>query len=245
MAEAPELSAPMQRLHGLRFLDLIELHGFPGEHPKWHESPTRRRAAAKPTVSLLPPPLESVSIGNRRSPVTYHGEHGQLISWSEWRDLQMAAWAARESNPEVIDTIGIPETIRLAEARFQGIVPDYILVWSAQTDGDSERFARWLERIQESVTSEVCDLWRSSEGHAAWFERACRKKIIDTLVGHVKKWKSVARKFEIQHLENPHLSLESLLSANGDLTFAATLEQGKKTIEASQNLLSTLREEFP
>ena len=64
MAEAPELSAPMQRLHGLRFLDLIELRGFTGEHLKWHESPTRRRTAAKPTRTLLPPPSESVSVSS-------------------------------------------------------------------------------------------------------------------------------------------------------------------------------------
>jgi uncharacterized protein YukE len=224
---------------------LIEIHGFTGEHLNWHESPTWRRAAAKPTISLLPPPLESVSVSHRRSPVKYYGEHGQPISWTEWRELQMAAWTARESNPEVIDTIGISETVLLAEARLQGIVPDYILAWSAETDGDSEKFAQLLERIRESVTSEVSDLWRKSEWHTAWFERACRKKVEDALAAQVKTWKSTARKFEIQDLENPHLSLESLLSANGDVAFAATLEQGKKTIEASQNLLSTLREELP
>jgi hypothetical protein len=78
----------------------------------------------------------------------------------------MAAWAARENDPAIIDSIGIEETIMLAKARFVGIVRDYLAVW-ADANGDSDEFTRWLEGIGVLVGREVGNVWRGTEWHAA------------------------------------------------------------------------------
>ena len=59
----------------------------------------------------------------------------------------MAAWAARENSPAVIDSLGISETIALASARFQEIAGDYVRVWASETEGDSDIAAHWLELL--------------------------------------------------------------------------------------------------
>ena len=239
MIELPKLSESIVRLHALRWNELIKSHGFTGDHLKWHQLRDRRHEAARPACGLAPPPPTSVGSGRLRSTVAYYGAQGEPISHAEWRQKQLAAWAARESDPDIIDSIGIVETVELAKARFEGIVGDYLTVW-ADTNGNSDEFTRWLEAIRHSVGCEVGDLWRQGEWHAAWFERACRRKVHDQLAASVDEWKSRASGLEIQHLENPHLSLRSLRVAAGDLNFAVTFEQGEQTIKGAQRLLADL-----
>ena len=138
------------------------------------------------------------------------------------------------------DSIGIFETVALAKERFGGIVEDYLAVW-AETNGNSDDFSRWLEAIRDSVAGEVGDLWRQGEWHASWFERACRREVHNQLGASVDHWKSRASGLEIQHLENPHLSLAALLAAGGDSNFAFTLEQGEQTIKSAPRLLLDLQ----
>jgi hypothetical protein len=152
----------------------------------------------------------------------------------------MAAWAARENDPDIIDSIAIFETVALANERLAGIVGDYLAVW-AETNGNADDFSRWLEAIRHLVAGEVGDLWRQGEWHAAWFERACRKKVHDQLRASADEWTSRASALEIQHLENPHLSLRSLLVAGGDLNFAFTFEQSEQTIKSAQRFLMDLQ----
>lgn len=237
MIELPKLSERLVRLHALRWNDLIKAHGFTGDHLTWHESHDRRRKAAKPfdTDILKPRPSESVSVNRFAPTVEYCGAQGERISHEEWRQKQFAAWAARESDPAIIDSIGIAETVALAKARFAGIAGDYLVVW-ADTNGDSDQFAQWLEGIRHLVGCEVGNLWRQGEWQAAWFERVCRGEVHDRLAVPVDEWKSRAAGLEIQHLENPHLSLRSLLVADGDLNFAVTLEQGEQTIRLLASL---------
>jgi hypothetical protein len=149
----------------------------------------------------------------------------------------MAAWEARESSPEVIDSIGISETISLVEERFAGIVSDYMQAWAAETDGDSELFAQLLVHIQESVTSEAVALWQATGWHAGWFERACRRKVDDALGARVKTWKSLARKYEIQHLEDSHISLLSIVQAGGDLKIAFEFDQSQRVLDSMRTYL--------
>ena len=137
----------------------------------------------------------------------------------------MAAWTARENDPAVIDSIAIAETVALAKARFVDIVGDYLSVW-ADTNGDSDEFTRWLEDIGVLVGREVGDLWRNGEWHAAWFERACRNKLEEALRPLIEKWQSRACGLEILHLDNPLLSLSSVLAADGDVDLAVTFERG-------------------
>src|SRR2546425_6161240 len=103
MAELPKLPERVLRLHALRWNELIEKHGFPGEHFKWRESRDRRRQAARTLFNLAPPPLTRV--GRTPSRTTFYGTDGQPVPHDKRREQQMAAWAARESNPDVIDSI--------------------------------------------------------------------------------------------------------------------------------------------
>src|SRR6266704_5650248 len=110
MVEPPQFPEHIRRLHGLQLRALIEKHGFTGEHLKWHESRKRRHQAARPKFSWVPPPatdLGSNSVSQQRE---YYGRHGEQISYAEWETIQKEDWAARESDPVVIDSIGIAET---------------------------------------------------------------------------------------------------------------------------------------
>ena len=209
--------------------------GSQAGHLSWHESPDRRRAAARPRYSLITPPSEQH--GGR---TIFNGATGEEISYDEWKRHQMAAWAARESDPDVIDWIGVAETIGLAKARIEGIVGDYLSVW-AGANGNSDDFASWMPLLIRIVEYEVAVVWQATEWHAAWFERACRKKVADALAPVAKEWQSRASRLEMQHLENPHLSISSLLAADGNLNFAFTLEQGKRTIESAEEFLHAWR----
>jgi hypothetical protein len=236
MAELPELPARIRRLHALRRNELLEKLGFAGDHLKWHESPAKRRAAAQPRHSLLPPPTMAAGRAGR---VT-HRVNGEEVSYNEWKEHQMAEWAARESDPDVIDSIGVNETISLAKARLAGIMGDYLSFW-AEGNGNSDDFAGWVPAIVGLVEREVAGVWQATQRHAAWFDRACRKPVLEGLMPLTKEWQSRASRLEIQHLENPHLSIPSLLAANGNLNLAFTLEQGQQTIDSAQKFLRELR----
>ena len=236
--ELPKLSAGIVRLHALRWNELIK-HGFTGGHLQWHQSRDRRHKAADPGYSLLPsPPIDVTDTQRRR--IQYHGAQGEAISFDEWKKKQLAAWAARENDPDIIDSIGVFETVALAKERFEGIVGDYLAVW-AETSGNSDEFGRWLEAIRHLVGCEVGDLWRQGEWHTAWYERACRRKVHDQLAASADEWKSRSSELEIRHLENPHLSLRSLLVAGGDLNLAGTVEQSEQTINSAEGLLASLQ----
>lgn len=189
-------------------------------------------------------PLESgttttVRSGGRGKTIL-RGPDGGEISYTEWKQQQMAAWAARESEPGVIDSIGVAETIALAKARFEGTVGDYLLIW-AETSGNSDDFGGWLVALVGLIEREMANLWDTTEWHRAWFNRAGREPITNALRTLKKQWESKASALEIQHLENPHLSIKSLLSADGNLSFALTLEQGTQAIESTQELLRKLK----
>jgi hypothetical protein len=237
MAEVPELSDRIRRLHALRWKGLVEKYGFNGEHLTWHESPARRRQAARPRFSLAAPPLTRIDdrTSNR---MIFYGADGQPVPYEKWREQQMAAWKARESDPAVIDSIGISETITLANERFATVVGDYVSFWASEAEGDSDVFARWADALGMSVGREVADLWEKDEWHTAWFGRACREKVAQGLEPLKKQWKERAAALEIQHLENPHLSMHSLLAAEGDVKIAYTLDHGKQALESARGTIS-------
>ena len=237
--KVPELPSHIRRLHLLRWNDLIDKGGFTGVHLAWHECPNRRRQAAKPTYSLLPPPSDLK--GGR---VEFRGAEGESIPYGKWYQNQMAAWRARENDPDVIDSIGIIETIALARTRFERIVRDYLEHW-ANTSGDSDAFRQWVQQVSLLVATEVRDVWRKDEWHGAWFDRACRPKVDDALTLLAREWERRATTLEMQHLANPHLSLAVLLAAEGDLGLALTLQQSRDAIESAQELLNRLNATEP
>ena len=194
MTELREFPKHVARLHVVQWKSLMEKHGFTGDHLAWHNSPQKRHEAARPAYSLLPPPP-----GSR---TTFKGKHGENISYQNWLKSQKDAWAARQNDPDLIDSIGIAATITLAKERFTGIVGDYFALWASETERDSDEFPQWLERLRQSVGNEIGDLWRKGEWHTAWFERACRRKVDDALCLLDKEWAPKARQFEIDRLES-------------------------------------------
>jgi hypothetical protein len=167
------------------------------------------------------------------------------VGWGIQYHLKSRAWTARESDPDVIDSIGVTETVALAKERFSEVVIDYLKFWAGSTIGNSDEFRQWSDGIAQSVACDVRDLWQTHQWYAAWFERACRQKIDDDLVPLTKEWSRRAAKLDMQHIENPHLSLESLLGADGNMSVAGTLEEGKKSIEAARQFLSSLDAAHP
>jgi len=219
MAELTQLPERIRRLQVLRWDELLEKHGFTGAHLEWHESPVRRREAARPRHTLAPPPATDLNTGTFSGILS--GTHEKML------ERAMAEWVLRESDPKVIDSIGVAATVTLAAARFSQVAIDHLNFWAASADRDSDEFRRLLSGIARSVTCEVGDLWRKDPWHTSWFERACHKKVNEALVPLTKEWSRRAADLEIQSLETPHLSEES--------QHAPSLEEGKKKIETSES----------
>jgi hypothetical protein len=206
LAGLPELPKHIQRLHALRWKKLIEEYGFSGDHLKWHESRDRRHRAAKPRYTLAPPLSWQASVRHSHSDGTFPGPSGERITYKEWHENELAAWVAREDDPEVVDSIGIAETTALARAVFSVIAQDYLSYW-AENSLDSEEFAVWLEGVKGLVTEGISEVWRKDDWHTAWFSRATRKKLEDVLAAQVKEWVSRAQALEIKHLENDTVAI--------------------------------------
>lgn len=231
MSDLSGLPERLQRLHDLQWRDLTEKHRFTGDHLKWHASPEKRRAAVGPrTISLSSPPPGSN--------VTFFGSQGETISHEEWVVQRRNKELAKRSDPAVIDTIGVRETVALAKERLAQRAEDLLSFWATESAANSDDFDNEIERLQQSVVREVGSLWESSEWHAAWFERACQSKITDELMTQVKEFKSRASGWEIQHLKNPHLSVRSLFRAQGNLKLAFTFEESDQLLGRARTELS-------
>jgi hypothetical protein len=210
MAELPKLPEAILRLHRLRWNELIEKHGFTGPHLEWHESKVLRREAARPHHTLAPPP--AADLYDRTPSSVFYGTDGKPVLHEKMLERTMADWVVRESDPKVIDSIGVAATVTLARARFLGLVVDYLNFWASNSRGDSDEFRRWAIGIAQAVASEVGDLWRNDPWHTDWFERACHAKIDQALAPLLKEWGRRASDLEIQRLENP----ESPLAENAE-----------------------------
>jgi len=161
---------------------------------------------------------------------------GQEITFSEWHELELQRWSARQNDPDVIDSIGIRETVQLSTARFEETVGDYLSFWASSTTGESSIAEQWFDALQRSVVDEVAGVWQQTPWHGMWFERACRSKVFEALNPAAKQWKHRAARLEIQHLENPYLSIVSLHIANGDLKLAQLTQTNQVMADAKRSL---------
>ncbi len=75
--------------------------------------------------------------------------------------------------------------------------------------------------------------WQPDEWHAAWFTRACQNRVNESLASLRKELNRRAVSFEMKHLENPHLSLESIVAANGILPIAVNLDRAKRNADSA------------
>jgi hypothetical protein len=100
------------------------------------------------------------------------------------------------------DSVGIPNSVNLASARFEQLVQIYWPFWAAQVPLNSGTMVRWLETLRNTVAAEVKKIWlQGTVWHESWFERACEPAIrarLDTLVSESS---SYARRLEIEWLE--------------------------------------------
>jgi len=236
----PILPARVRRLHQLKWTTLCAKLGFAGEHIKWHDSTERRRQAARPQVSLSPPPANLAS-NRHHSLHTYYGREGEEISFEKWKQLQMADWAARQNDQEFVDRIGIWETVSLAKQRFSQLAGDYVSFWSQRRGANSDIANRWLDGVRQLVVSETASLWAGTEWHSSWFERACRSKVLEGLGPLVQEWTSRVVELEIQHLQNPSIPLRSIVAAGGNLGIARQYDEAYRTISASRDLIKGYR----
>jgi hypothetical protein len=124
------------------------------------------------------------------------------------------------------------------EERFGQLEQQHFSLWAAAEDPRSNQITWWLQEILKLVEDEVSAPWvAGGEWYSSWFERACRPKVHEALCTRIKQSISRARALEIQHLENPHLSLVELLSSGGDTTVALLLQRGQRALEQGQQAL--------
>jgi hypothetical protein len=140
--------------------------------------------------------------------------------------------------------IGVVETVALARERFSGIVKDYLAVWADQTRGDSTEFAEWLEQLRQSVGQEVGGLWGNSEWHVSWFERVCQPKVDDALGELASKERLHARCLEIKHLDNPQMSLTTIVEAGAIIDSAMMFDRNVITLRLGREAATRLGDEW-
>src|SRR5260370_22628781 len=127
--------------------------------------------AADPRSRLPEPPLMSdINCGATE----------RLVQFNEHSEQQKSHWNRQANDPEVIDSIGIAETVKLCEARFPRYVSEYRRLWTSLEKPRTEVFACWLREVTTLVISEAKALW-TGEWHAEWFTRACESKIAAAL----------------------------------------------------------------
>lgn len=222
MSDLPELPERIQRLHALQWKELIEKHGFTGDHSTWHQSAARRCRAAE--IMFPTPPIH---------PVT---SHLPILSTEGRIDRSQL-----ENDPLVVDSIGIDESITLASERLSTLATDYLSLWGSSTKADSENFARWLVQAKAAVVSALKGLWAKSEWHSAWFARACQPKVALALDNIVDSESRRARRFERLLLENPHLSLAAIVAADGEVRSASVFNSVEETLRLGREALENAR----
>jgi hypothetical protein len=163
----------------------------------------------------------------------FHMMSWQLYSWKIGRP--------GNSIPLSLNSIGVRETIGLAEERFREVALDYLTLWATETKRDSDEFARWLLQLRRLIGGEIGDVWRKDEWHSAWFGRVCENKIDEALADLQQDWESRARELEIQSLRNPQRSIESLLAEARVMSNRVKRTVSKKATKTIEQLLGSLQ----
>ena len=118
--------------------------------------PRQAAQAAKPLSSFFP------ALDLKGGASRFSGRKANQFSFV-WHQNQMAAWAARESDPDVVDSIGVLETIALVKTRLEAVVRDYLEFWASNTRGNSDEFHDWLEQLSRLVGREIQGVWRKDQ----------------------------------------------------------------------------------
>jgi len=209
MTEQPRFPDAIKRLHALRWSELLEKHCLTGDHLLWHQSTSRISAAARPNM-------------HPHTPIEYDdwsviGLEGNVIAYEDWLVERDQLWQKRKNDPGVVDSIGLNETILLARERFLQLAGDYRALWASGTSVDHNSFSKWLAQLQQSVASQVSELWGSDEWHTAWFERVVKPKLQRELTELVEIETRRARSLEIAHLAKPEVPLAEIAFAPEDI----------------------------
>lgn len=233
----PDLPDLKRRQLRLLWTNLIEEHGFTGEHLRWRESSKKRHEAARPTYEVHPSPPRVITDRLPPSRVTYRGVHGEPISYEEAVELRRSRWAARERDPAVVESIGIVETTSLAKQRFTQFAEVYFQEWSDKEGASCDEFGALLDEIGSAVEFEMGRLWGSQND---WYVRACSPKVKEAVAPLIAEWGKKARAMELQRIEGARVSAAPAAMASEVCNwhgFRATLAAGREAIAHSQDML--------
>ena len=185
----------------------------------------------RPPFSTCPPPATDIHQHNG-PPALSKKERAEDQQWLEKR---LADWrATRPSLDDRIERIGVPETLRLATARFAVIAEDYFSLWSA-TEAGADQFADQLEGIRRLVFREVEDLW---EPQKSWFDQYCRPAIESGMAPMIAAWKRRSRRFEIERLENPPTREQMACTSLGPDSSASTALEERVAVAGTRPVIS-------
>ena len=185
MEELPQLHPTAVRKLAVQREELLEKHGFTGEHLKWHEAERKRKSQ----LSKAPRPIGVTE-----------DEH----AWR--REMHLA-----KVEPAVAQ-VGISQTTELAKERFGQLAGEHFTFWAEEDVPNSDVFAARLGQIRLMVSQEIAALWQQGEWHSKWFKDVCRPKLEGELQLLVKQWVAGARKVEVLHLETSRLKAKVIES---------------------------------
>ena len=183
MADLPQLPERVRRKLALLLDELIEKHGFTGEHLRWPATRRRKIPSQKPK-----PPAD---INSR----TAH--------FLEVRSVQTEPVYA---DP---DTIGVQETGLLAAERYGQFVDEHFSAWLGEHGRRSAVFAARLVELRAVVADEIAHLWKE---RGDWFERVCRPTLNAVFTPLFDEARRRAREIEIADLAPEHTPFEQIMA---------------------------------
>lgn len=182
MADLPQLPERVRRKLALQWDELVEKHGFTGEHLNWPQ--TRRRKimseAAQPPVDI----------------------HSRTVRFIQARTGPTGPVYAH------MDTVGIDETKVLVVERYAQLADEYFSFWLTKPGRRSEVFTAWLVELRVVVGDEVAQLWKE---RGDWFQRVCRAKLDAALMPIADESRRAAREIEIKDLGPENIPFEQVM----------------------------------
>jgi transposase InsO family protein len=182
MADLPQLPERVRRKFALQWDELVEKHGFTGEHLNWPQ--TRRRKIV--TGKMVPPS----TAGDR------------TVHFIQQRTEPPAPVYAP------VDTIGISESGLLGVERYTQVGGEYFSLWLAGPARRSDVFTAWLVELRAVVAGEVAELWKE---RGDWFQRVCRASLDKGLTPIFDEMKRKAREIEIADLAAENTPFEEVM----------------------------------
>lgn len=203
-------------------------------------------------MSSLPPLPANTQRANdlkRQNLIEKYGFTGDQYGWSQtWEhlrvvirnnpglakfDLNRTKAQQEEDSRRLHEEVGIEETLNFGNERYKELAEAYIPFW-LEKSGHTEDFESWLVHIQSLVENEARQFWADQEKFREWFDRICYGRLNSELLSVKKEYLSFVRNLEIQHLQNPGISLQALYRAKGDLKIGRVLQTSEEVLQRAR-----------